>query len=79
MMQSNINIIFRSTLTLWTSKCKSYSLRKTFRIQKLTSGFQIVRSIIPLPHGRVTTLRIKLLQGFIFIFGVATNTTNIAS
>ncbi len=38
-----------------------------------------MRSILPLANGRITKMKIKLLEGFVFIFGVTTKNANIAS
>ncbi len=36
-----------------------------------------MRSILPLPNGRVIKMKIKLLQGYVWIFGFTTKTANI--
>jgi hypothetical protein len=57
---------------LYTNQASSYTYTRDFRITKLMTKYQALRSSQPLPNGKVTTIKIKLIQGFIFIFGAAT-------
>jgi len=58
-------------LTLVSSQATTYSYTNDFRLTKLFTKYQGIRTKQFLPNGRVTTIKIKLVEGFIFIFGAA--------
>jgi hypothetical protein len=47
-----------------------YTITPSLKIHKINSLFQILRNTPSLPNGHVTTIKIKLLKGYVFIFGV---------
>ncbi len=71
MEECNYFSMFRADLTLLSSQATSYSFTNDFRITKLLTKYQGIKTTQFLPNGRVTTIKIKLTQGFIFIFGAA--------
>ena len=71
MEEGNYFFMFRAYLTLLSSQAPSYSFTNDFRITKLLTKYQGIRTKQFLPNGRVTTIKIKLVEGWIFIFGAA--------
>jgi hypothetical protein len=62
-----------------TNNLKYYTATRAFKIHKNNGQQQTIRSIVPLPYGKVTEVKIKLLQGFVYVFGVSNAIANIAT